>query len=300
MENIFGSNHFNTIATHLKKEFGCRIMKLSLDAGFTCPNRDGSKSVGGCIFCSDDGSGHYASTIPDQIQLLSSKWPTGKYIAYFQSHTNTYAPVEQLRTCYEEALSYPDVIGLSIATRPDCLSEEVLDLLEEFNRKTYLWIELGLQTIHDTTRERLNCAYSLSDFNEAMNQLKKRQIKAIVHLIFGLPWETKKDMLASVDYIAKLHPFGVKLHLLHVIKNTELAALYPSEFKTFEKEEYIHFVVDALEKLPQDITVHRITGDAPENELLAPLWSIDKRSILNGVQKEFKRRNSFQGKYYTE
>ncbi|WP_206458941.1 TIGR01212 family radical SAM protein [Anaerovorax sp. IOR16] len=300
MENIFGSNHFNTIATYLKKEFGCRIIKLSLDAGFICPNRDGSKGIGGCIFCSDDGSGHFASTIPEQIQLLSSKWPSGKYIAYFQSHTNTYAPVNILRKFYEEALAYPNVIGLSIATRPDCLSNEILDLLDELNKKSYLWIELGLQTMHDNTRNRLNCGYSLTDFEEAMRQLKKRNIKTVVHLILGLPWETKKDMLDSVSYVGKLHPFGVKLHLLHVIKNTRLADLYPLEFKTLEKNEYINLVVDALEQLPQDITIHRITGDAPANDLIAPLWSINKRSILNGVQKEFKRRESFQGKYCRE
>lgn len=275
-------------------------MKLSLDAGFTCPNRDGSKGIGGCIFCSEDGSGHYASTIPEQIALLSSKWPTGKYLAYFQSHTNTYAPVETLRTLYEKALSYPNVVGLCIATRPDCLSNEVLDLLEELNQKTYLWVELGLQTMHDNTRNRLNCGYSLSDFDHSMKELKNRNIKAVVHLILGLPWETKEDMLDSVNYIGKLHPFGVKLHLLHVIKNTKLATLYPSEFRTFEKDEYINLVVDALEQLPQDITIHRITGDAPESDLIAPLWSINKRSILNGVQKEFKRRDSFQGKHNAE
>lgn len=300
LENIFGSNHFHTIATYLKKQFGYRIKKLSLDAGFTCPNRDGSKGVGGCIFCSEDGSGYYASTIPEQITLLSSKWSAGKYIAYFQNHTNTYAPVKRLRSLYEEALCYPDVVGLSIATRPDCLSNEILDLLEELNQKTCLWIELGLQTMHDSTRNRLNCGYTLSDFDEAMKELKKRDIKTVVHLILGLPWETKKDMLASVNYVGKLHPFGVKLHLLHVLKNTKLADFYPTEFRTLEKEEYIHLVVDALEQLPQDVTIHRITGDAPASDLIAPLWSIDKHSILNGVQKEFKCRKSFQGKHFKD
>ncbi len=300
MENIFGSNHFNTIAVHLKKQFGCRIIKLSLDAGFTCPNRDGSKGFGGCFFCAEDGSGHYASTIPEQIQLLSSKWPTGKYIAYFQSHTNTYAPVNELRTLYEEALSYPNIIGLSIATRPDCLPEEVLDLLEELNQKTYLWVELGLQTIHDSTRDELNCGYSLKDFEAAMRELKKRKIKAIVHLILGLPGETKEDMSASVNYIAQMRPFGLKLHLLHVIKNTRLTDFYPDRLNIFEQEEYIQFITDSLERLPQEITIHRITGDAPLKELIAPTWSSNKHAVLNGVQKEFKRRNSFQGKYFKE
>lgn len=295
LENIFGSNHFHTIATHLKQEFGCRIMKLSLDAGFTCPNRDGTKGIGGCLFCSEDGAGHYASTIEDQIQLLSGKWPSGKYLAYFQSHTNTYAPVSHLRQIYEEALSYPDVVGLAIATRPDCLPDDVLELLHELNQKTYLWVELGLQTVHDTTAERLNRCYPLSVFEDAMEKLKQLQIRTVIHLILGLPWETKEDILASVDYVGSLHPFGVKLHLLHVMKNTGLAPLYPQEFHTFEKEEYISFVTDCLERLPQDITIHRITGDAPADELIAPLWSTDKRSILNGVQQEFKRRGSWQG-----
>lgn len=296
MRNIFGSNHFNTIASHLKAEFGCRVMKLSLDAGFTCPNRDGTKGTGGCLFCSDDGAGHYASTIPDQIQLLSNKWPEGKYLAYFQSHTNTYAPVPTLRRLYEEALSYPNVVGLAIATRPDCLSDEVLELLQELNQRTYLWIELGLQTMHEKTAERLNRCYPLSTFEDAMQKLKALHIKTIVHLILGLPWETKEDMLQSVQYVGGKAPFGIKLHLLHVMKNTGLAKLYPSEFRTFEKDEYISLVVDALELLPQDITIHRITGDSPEEDLIAPLWSVDKRSVLNGVQQEFKRRDSFQGK----
>lgn len=298
MENIFGSTHFNTIATYLKKEFGCRVMKLSLDAGFTCPNRDGRAGTGGCLFCSEDGAGHYASTIESQIELLKNKWPEGKYIAYFQNHTNTYAPAQRLRALWDEALAYPNVIGLAVATRPDCLPEEVLDLLSEYNKKTFLWVELGLQTSKETTALAMNRCYANSVFETAMSRLTSRGIKAVIHLILGLPGENKDDMLASADYVASFDPFGLKLHMLHVMKDTGLAAMYPAQFRTFEKEEYIRLVVDILERLPQHLTIHRLTGDAPKEDLIAPLWSIDKRSILNGIQKEFKRRNSFQGIYY--
>lgn len=298
MENIFGSTHFNTIATYLKREFGCRIMKLSLDAGFTCPNRDGTAGRGGCLFCSEDGAGHYASDIESQIALLKNKWPEGKYIAYFQSHTNTYATPQRLRALWDEALAHPDVVGLAVATRPDCLPQDILTLLSEYNERTFLWVELGLQTSNETTAKAMNRCYENSVFETAMKELRQRGIKAVIHLILGLPGEHRDDMLASVDYVSSFMPFGIKLHMLHVMKNTGLAPLYPSHFRTFEKEEYIRLVVDVLERLPQSITVHRLTGDSPKEDLIAPLWSIDKRSVLNGIQKEFKKRASFQGRYY--
>ena len=296
MDNIFGSTHFNTIATWLKNRFGCRIMKLSLDGGFTCPNRDGSKGTGGCLFCSEDGSGHYASTIPEQIELLSGKWPEGQYIAYFQSHTNTYAEPAVLRRLFDEALAWPGVVGLAVATRPDCLPPEILDLLDEYNKKTFLWVELGLQTKHDHIAEKMNRCYPTAQFDQAMADLKARNILTVVHLILGLPEETKEMMMESVQHVANLHPFGVKLHLLHVLKNTGLAELYPDGIHTFTQQEYIEFIVDILERMPQDITIHRITGDGPAEDLISPLWSVKKRDILNGVQKEFKRRDSWQGK----
>ncbi|NCB41473.1 MAG: TIGR01212 family radical SAM protein [Clostridia bacterium] len=299
MENIFNSTHFYTVSSYLKKEFGCRVMKLSLDAGFTCPNRDGTVGTGGCLFCSEDGAGHYASNIESQVELLKSKWPEGKYIAYFQNHTNTYASTERLRALWEEALAYPNVVGLAVATRPDCLPEDVLNLLSEFNKRTFLWVELGLQTSNEGTARAMNRCYDNSAFKTAMNQLSIREIKAVIHLILGLPGEEKQDMFASADYVASFNPFGLKLHMLHVMKNTGLAKMYPDEFCTFKKEEYIRLVVDILERLPQDLTIHRLTGDAPKEDLIAPLWSIDKRSVLNGIQKEFKRRNSFQGIYYS-
>ena len=289
--------YFNTIGDDLKKRFGCKVIKLSLDAGFTCPNRDGTKGYGGCIFCSEDGSGDFASDIPGQIRLLSKKWPSGKYIAYFQSHTNTYAPVEILREKYTQALAYPDVIGLAIATRPDCLSPEVFDLLSELNEKTFLWVELGLQTIHERTVDLINRCYPLSVFDQSVAELSFRNIKTVVHLILGLPDESRDDMFASVRYVCEKNVFGMKLHLLNVLKNTRLTDYYPDRIQIPEKEEYINLVVDVLETIPKQITIHRVTADAPRHLLLAPSWGYEKRSILNGIQKEFKNRGSYQGIY---
>ena len=298
MENIFGSNHFNTIGAHLKKEFGCRVMKLSLNGGFTCPNRDGTVGVGGCAFCSEEGSGHFSGTIDSQIELLRYKWPVGKYIVYFQSHTNTYGSVSKLRALWDAALAVPGVVGLSVATRPDCLPEPVLALLDEYNKKTYLWVELGFQTSNEQTADAMNRCYENVVFEKAMTQLSALGIKTVVHLILGLPGETRKDMLLSADYVTAFHPFGLKLHMLHVLKNTRLAELYPLQLRTFEKEEYIRLVVDILERLPQELTIHRLTGDAPKEELISPLWSLDKKSVLNGIQREFKARASYQGIAY--
>lgn len=282
------------IGDYLKKQFGCKVMKLSLDGGFTCPNRDGTKGVGGCLFCSASGSGEFAGTIPQQIQLLSKKWPNGKYLAYFQNHTNTYAPVHRLRRQYSEALNYPGVVGLAVATRPDCLPPEVMDLLAELNRNTFLWVELGLQTIHDKTAERINRCYPLTVFEEAIEQLNRYQIRWVVHLMMGLPGETRKQMLSSVAYVGKKNPFGVKLHLLHVLKGTVLAERYP-DLPLPSMEEYIKLAADALELLPPEVTIHRLTGDGPRELLLAPLWSTNKWEILNGIDREMKQRGTVQG-----
>lgn len=296
MSNIFGNVYFNSIGSYLKDKFGCKIIKLSLDGGFTCPNRDGSKGTGGCIFCSSEGSGDFASDIPGQIQLLSKKWPSGKYIAYFQSHTNTYAPVEVLRKKFYEALEYPNVIGLAIATRPDCLSVEILELLDEINKKTFLWVELGLQTIHEETAHLINRCYPLSVFDEAMSNLSYLNIKTVIHLILGLPGENREQMLDSLSYVCKKNVFGIKLHLMNVLKNTKLAKFYPAKIHIPTIDEYINLVVDALEMVPQNITIHRVTADAPRNLLIAPEWGYQKRTILNGINKEFRNRGSYQGK----
>lgn len=295
MERPFGSRHFYTIGTYLRERFGCQVSKLSLDAGFTCPNRDGSLGTGGCIYCAADGAGHFAGSIPEQIRLLSGKWPGGKYIAYFQSFTNTYAPVDHLRRIYEEALARPDVVGLAIATRPDCLPDEVIDLLRELDKRTFLWIELGLQTSRDDTAERINRCYPTAVFDQTMGRLRAAGLLTVVHLIFGLPGETEADMLASVDHVAAYHPFGIKLHQLYVLEGTGLARSPADSYALLEKDAYIRLVVDALERLPRDITVHRLTGDAPAATLVGPLWCLDKRAVLNGIQQEFKRRGTCQG-----
>jgi len=293
--SIFGEQYFNSIGKYLKERFGCKVIKLSLDAGFTCPNRDGTKGTGGCIFCSAEGSGDFASDIPGQIRLLSNKWPSGKYIAYFQSHTNTYAPVEVLREKYYQALEYPDVIGIAIATRPDCLSPAIMELLSELNQKTFLWVELGLQTIHEDTARLINRCYPLSVFDRAVDELSALDIKTVVHLILGLPGESREDMLASIRMCCSKDIFGIKLHLMNVLKDTKLAEFYPDRIHIPKKDEYINLVVDALEIIPQHITIHRVTADAPRHLLIAPEWGFEKRSILNGIQKEFKRRSSYQG-----
>lgn len=295
MNSPFGSIHYNAIGPYLKKEFGCRIAKLSVDGGFTCPNRDGTKGVGGCIYCSAGGSGYSAGNMADQVKQLTGKWPESKYIAYFQSYSNTYAPATLLRQKYEEALACPGVVGLSIATRPDCLPDEVMEVLQELNQRTYLWVELGLQTIHDATASFINRGYPLQVFDDAMNKLNEAGIRTVVHLIFGLPGESPSDMMDSVRYVADRKPFGVKFHQLYIIEGTKIAEYYPEHLQVLKKDAYINLLIDAIEILPPEITVHRITGDPHVKGLIAPRWSLNKRSVLNSIQMEFKRRGSFQG-----
>lgn len=301
---FYNNKRYNAIGSYLKKEFGYKVIKLSLDGGFSCPNRDGTLSNDGCIFCSEKGSGDFTSSsvlnineqLTEQISLLKKKWPSGKYIAYFQSYTNTYGEINDLKTIFYQALSHPDVIGLAIATRPDCLSDDVLELLSELNKKTYLWIELGLQSIHEKTAILINRCYPLSTFERAVENLNKYNIRIVVHLIFGLPNESKDEILESVRYMSEKNIFGIKIHLLHVLENTRLAEIYEKGiFRTLEKDEYIQLVVDALELIPPNITIHRLTGDAPWRSLVAPKWSTDKKGILNGIDKELLKRNSRQG-----
>jgi radical SAM protein (TIGR01212 family) len=286
----------NSIGSYLKKYFDQKTVKLSLEGGFTCPNRDGSKSVGGCIFCSADGSGDFASDISGQIKLLSNKWPNSKHLAYFQSYTNTYAPVEELRKKYNLVLENPDISGIAIATRPDCITEEVYELLSEINEKTFLWVELGLQTIHEDTANLINRCYPLDVYDEAIRKLSALNIRTVVHLIFGLPFETKEDMLNSVRYVCQNDIFGLKLHMLNVIKGSQMETLYPTYVPFSNMEQYINLVVDALEIIPPDITIHRMTADSPRSILISPEWSFQKRTILNGIHKELRKRGSWQGK----
>lgn len=285
----------NSVSSYLKKEFGEKTVKLAIDSGFTCPNRDGSKGTGGCLFCSEGGGGDFASTIEDQINLLSEKWPKAKYIAYFQNHTNTYAPVDVLREKYYEALNNPLISGIAIATRPDCINEEVLDLLSEINENHFMWVELGLQTIHEDTAELINRCYDLSVFDKAIQALCQRGIKVVVHLILGLPGESKADMIESVKYVCNSGAWGLKLHLLNVVRGSRMEKDY-SDYNSFPSiDDYVSFICDLLEIIPPEIVMHRLTGDAPRNILITPEWSYRKRTILNGINSELHLRGSYQG-----
>ena len=288
---------FYSISTWLKQKFGEKTIKLAIDGGFTCPNRDGTKGTGGCIFCSDNGAGEFASDIEDQIRLFSDKWPRARYLAYFQNHTNTYGPVRSLREKYEAVLANPKIEGLVIGTRPDCLSRKVLELLKEISSTHFLWVELGLQTIHDDTAKLINRCYPLSTFDTAMEELRRYGLRTVVHLILGLPGETRDMMLDSVRYVAGMPDlFGMKLHLLNVVKGSAMEQVY-ADYQPFASiEEYISLVVDCLELIPPSVTIHRLTGDAPRSILISPPWSFNKRTILNGINDQLHLRDTWQGK----
>lgn len=293
----------NTINTYLKNEFNGKVVKLSLDGGFTCPNRDGSKGVGGCMFCSASGSGDMAAgsgnifkDLDDQIRLLSDKWPDAKYLAYFQSHTNTYAPVDELRQKFYAALDHPQVSGIAIATRPDCIADDVLDLLAELNEKTFLWVELGLQTSHQKTMDEMNLCYTLKEYDEAVERLISRNIKVVTHLILGLPEETREMMLDSVRHVCSKDIFGLKLHMFNLVKGSQMEITHP-DYVSFETiEEYVDLLISAVELVPPSVTLHRISGDAPRSTLIAPEWSYMKRTILNTIHKEMRDRDTWQGR----
>lgn len=301
------SEKINTINNYLKNKFGEKIYKVSLDGGFTCPNRDGKLSKGGCIFCGESGSGDFTSgrnksiynQIEDQIKLISKKYNGNKYIAYFQNFTNTYADVDYLRKIYEEALSHPDIVGLAIATRPDCLENDILELLSEINKKTFLWIELGLQTINDEVAHFFNRAYKTEIYQKSTEKLKKLNIKFVTHIIIGLPKEEKEDYFKTTMFAQKCGTWGIKLHLMYVEKGTGLESFYNSgKLKVNTKEEYIEKIVNILENISPDIIIHRMTGDGNRDTLIAPLWSLKKVDVLNSIQKLLKERNSYQGKMY--
>jgi radical SAM protein (TIGR01212 family) len=298
---------FHSLNYALREHFDCKIIKLSIDGGFTCPNRDGSIAKNGCIFCSEQGSGEFASSsslsienqIEEQISLLSTKWPNAKYIAYFQNFTSTYGSVEYLKKIYDSALSCNNVVGLAIATRPDCLSIEVLNLLAEFNKKTFLWIELGLQSIHKSSADFIRRGYSLDVFDNAVNNLNERNIKSVVHIISNLPTESKEDYYSTLKYLNKKPIWGVKIHMLHILKNTDLEKYYlQNPFSLMNQDDYINLIVHSLEILRPDIVIHRITGDGKKEDLIAPRWTLNKRAVLNGVDKLLKSSDSYQGKLY--
>ena len=304
---FWGDKRYYSLDYYLKNTFGEKVYRLSLNGGMTCPNRDGTLGTCGCIFCSAGGSGDFAAaptlSVTAQIEQakerVAAKSNCRKYIAYFQAYTNTYAPVDYLRKIFTEAISHPDIVALSIATRCDCLSDEILDLLEELNYQKPVWIELGLQTIHDDTLRRIRSGFTLSQYESAVLTLRSRNITVITHLILGLPGETKEMMLASVTHIAKLPIQGVKLHLLHVLKGTELGRQYEATpFPLFSLEEYCDFVAECIALLPPKMVIHRLTGDGPRKLLLAPLWSTDKKRVLNTIQKSLRERNLWQGKFF--
>lgn len=284
-ENIpefFKGERYYSANTWLKSHFGHKTIKLAIDGGFTCPNRDGSKGLGGCTFCSDTGSGEFASSVQEQISLYQRKWPDAKYLAYFQNHTNTYAPACVLYEKYHDILANPNIQGLVIGTRPDCLSEEVLSLLDDINRDNFLWIELGLQTIHQQTADSINRCYDMECFNRAASELSKRNIKFVVHLILGLPGETEEMMTESVKYVSSIQGlFGIKLHLLNIVKGSAMEKTHGDYMPFSSIDQYVELVVRCLEIIPPHVTIHRLTGDAPRPILINPPWSFNKRTILN-------------------
>lgn len=300
-----GGERYNSISDFLKKEFGRKTVKLSVDAGFTCPNRDGSKGSGGCSFCSEGGSGELAAhsssmaeSVTEQIDRLSAKWPDANYIAYFQSFTNTYAPVEVLKERYYAALDDPRISGIAIATRPDCLPEDVLDLLEEINKEHFMWVELGLQSVHRTTQDAMNLCYTTEDYDRSVGELKRRGIRFVTHLILGLPGETEDMMFDSLRYVCDdpaRRPFGLKLHLMNIVKTSPLYKEMPDYVPFDSIESYVDLVVRCLEIIPPEITIHRLTGDVPRKILVSPEWSYRKRTILNAINKELAVRGSCQG-----
>jgi radical SAM protein (TIGR01212 family) len=293
----------------MREQFHTKVFKVMLDAGFTCPNRDGSIAKGGCTFCSARGSGDFAGSRRDDLvtqfndirNRQHQKWPEASYIGYFQAYTNTYAPLPRLKEYYETILQQPGVVGLSIATRPDCLPDDVVEYLAELNERTYLWLEMGLQTIHDATSRLINRAHDTQCFLDAVNKLRKHRIRTCAHIIYGLPGETPEMMRDTGKAVAGMDVQGIKVHLLHLMRKTPMVRQYEEGLLRFlEKDEYVNLVVDTLEMLPPEMIVHRLTGDAPRELLIGPLWSLRKWEVLNAIDAELKRRNSWQGKYYAE
>lgn len=306
MENWNGKP-YHSFDYMLKERFGEKIYKVALDAGMTCPNRDGTLGSRGCIFCSAGGSGDFAGSRQDSItqqiekQAASIRQKRGvaKFIAYFQAYTNTYAPVNYLRKIYTEAISHPDIVAISIGTRPDCLDADILQLLDELNQKKPVWVELGLQTIHEATAQYIRRGYPLSCFEQAVSELRKRNLDVIVHTILGLPGESKNNILSTIEYLNHQDIQGIKLQLLHVLKGTDLAEDYlAGKFQVYSMEEYLELVIDCLEHLNPEIVIHRLTGDGTKDLLIAPLWSSAKRTVLNTLHRECKLRHAFQGKQY--
>ena len=308
MENKFkysnSNKRYHTLDYFYKNKFNSKVFKVSLNAGFSCPNIDGTVGYGGCIYCSSSGSGDYAGNPSDNLvkqfntvkEIMHKKWPEAKYIGYFQAHTNTYAPVNVLKEKYETILKIPNVVGLNIATRADAISDECLDYLTELNKKTYLTIELGLQTIHESTTKLINRCHTLECFEKMVKKLRDKNINVVVHIINGLPYETKEMMIETAKYLNKLDIQGIKIHMLHILKGTKLAKTYNEKpFHVLTKEEYIDIVCDQLEYINENIVINRITGDPSIDDLIEPNWLVKKFCVLNDIDKEMVKRDSYQG-----
>lgn len=305
---LWNDKRYHSLDYHLKETFGEKVYRLSLNGGMSCPNRDGTIGTGGCIFCSAGGSGDFAESpffsVTEQIELgkgrIAGKTKCRKFIAYFQAYTNTYGSVSYLREIFTEAITHPDIVVLSIATRPDCIDDAILDLLTELNAIKPVWIELGLQTIHQDTANLIRRGFSLSCYEQCVSALRERGIPVITHVILGLPGETKQMMLETVDYLAHSGIAGIKLQLLHVLKDTDLATLYEKDpFPVFSMEDYCQLIGHCICRLPEDMVIHRITGDGPRRLLIAPLWSLDKKNVLNTIQRTLKEQNCWQGRDFS-
>lgn len=298
------NKRYHTLNYHVKTKYNCKVVKISLNAGFSCPNMDGTVGYGGCIYCSKTGSGEFGGdknkSLTDQFneikEKIAKKWPNSKYIAYFQARTNTYAPLEVLKEKYESVLNIDNVIGLAIATRCDAITEDTLDYLTELNKRTNLTIELGLQTIHEETSKLINRCHTLSQFETMVKKLQKRNIEVVVHIINGLPYETKEMMIETVKYLNSINIDGIKIHMLNITKNTTLANMYKENpFHILTKEEYIDIVINQLEYLNPKMVIHRITADPDPKDLIEPTWLLKKFCLLNDIDKEMKKRNTYQG-----
>lgn len=284
---------YTTLNSYLKEKFGCKVYKISLDCGFTCPNRDGTLGYDGCIFCSEVGSGDFAESrtlgVTEQIESgkekVKNKIKSGKYIAYFQAFTNTYADVNTLEKIFSEAINHPDIVALSIATRPDCLEQEKVELLSRLNKIKPIFVELGLQTVNEKTAKYIRRGYTLDVYDDAVERLHEQGINVVTHIIIGLPYETKEDMLSSVKYVCKVTD-GIKLQLLHILKGTDLAKDYfEHKFDVLSLEEYTNIIAECVKIIPENVVIHRLTGDGAKKDLIAPLWSADKKKVLNTINK---------------
>ena len=304
-KNTLDNKRYYTLNYYYKKKYNSKVFKVSLNGGFTCPNKDGTVGTRGCIFCSRLGSGDFAgnknldliSQFNEVKSIMLKKWPDAKYIGYFQANTNTYAPLDQLKAKYETILNLDNVVGLNIATRSDSITDEVMDYLEELNNKTDLIIELGLQSMHEETLKLINRGHDLKNFEDCFKKLKSRGIKVVVHIINGLPYETKDMMIETAKYLNELDIDGIKIHMLHIIKNTDLEDLYKKQsFHILTKEEYVYIVINQLEVLNENIVINRITGDPVKEDLVAPNWLLKKFCVLNEIDKEMVKRDTYQGK----